>query len=315
LKEIARAYRKAEQKPPAGFADEHGKPLLSWRVGLLPYLGLGDLFNRFKIDEPWDGPNNRKLLAEMPEIYQPVRGSAPRGHTYYQGFTGPQAVFPAEGLIRGRTATGEVNCPMFINFGRITDGRANTLMIVEGAKAVPWTKPNDLPYDPVKPVPKLGGQFEGDFNACFCNGSVYLMPRTLPEKVLRALITPAGGEVVDLIQLGLADPVRNAGADARPRDEKGTVTGTVTYKGVPLPAGAVALHFTDDTKYVAAVGPEGSFRLTDLPVGSFRVAVSTTPGKDKPFVKIPNKYHSPQTSALSVVVKGGEQSLRIDLKD
>ena len=58
-------------KPPAALRDSGGLPLLSWRVLLLPYLGHNDLYRRFHLDEPWDGPHNKALLAEMPEVYAP----------------------------------------------------------------------------------------------------------------------------------------------------------------------------------------------------------------------------------------------------
>ena len=43
----------------------------------------------------------------------------------------------------------------------ITDGTSNTLMIVEAKRNIPWTKPEDLSFDPDKPVPELGGFVEG----------------------------------------------------------------------------------------------------------------------------------------------------------
>src|SRR5262249_55645747 len=55
--------------PPVAIADRKGKPLLSWRVALLPYLGEWDLYRKFKLDEPWDSPHNKALLPLMPEIY------------------------------------------------------------------------------------------------------------------------------------------------------------------------------------------------------------------------------------------------------
>ena len=69
-------------------------------------------------------------------------------------------------------------------------------MLVEAKKAVPWTKPEDVPFDAGKLVPKLGGLFEGIFNAAFADGSVHSMPLTISEEKLRAYITRNGGEVI-----------------------------------------------------------------------------------------------------------------------
>ena len=47
-----------------------GKPLLSWRVHLLPFLEENELYEQFKLDEPWDSPHNIKLLDQMPADVQ-----------------------------------------------------------------------------------------------------------------------------------------------------------------------------------------------------------------------------------------------------
>src|SRR5262249_39482337 len=57
---------------PAALCDNTtGRPLLSWRVALLPHIGQESLYKQFNLDEPWDGPNNKKLLEKMPKVYAP----------------------------------------------------------------------------------------------------------------------------------------------------------------------------------------------------------------------------------------------------
>src|SRR5678816_1789236 len=56
--------------PPAYFTDESGRPIHSWRVMILPQLDEMGLYSRYRWDEPWDGPNNSKLLSEMPAVYR-----------------------------------------------------------------------------------------------------------------------------------------------------------------------------------------------------------------------------------------------------
>jgi hypothetical protein len=75
-------------------------------------------------------------------------------------------------------------------------------MIVEGAEAVPWSKPVDLPYAAEKPVPKLGGQFREGFHLATGDGFVRFVKKDVDEKVLHALITRAGGEIIDTDALG-----------------------------------------------------------------------------------------------------------------
>ena len=64
-------YQSAEgHYPPAAITSKDGKPLLSWRVAILPYLEdfdghtLGDLHKAFHLDEPWDSPHNKALLGQ-----------------------------------------------------------------------------------------------------------------------------------------------------------------------------------------------------------------------------------------------------------
>ena len=63
--------------PKAAISDKDGRPGLSWRVAILPYLGQKSLYEKFKLDEPWDSPHNKPLLAEMPEVFAPAPGRRP----------------------------------------------------------------------------------------------------------------------------------------------------------------------------------------------------------------------------------------------
>ncbi len=161
--------------PPPAIGSKDGKPLLSWRVALLPYLEQNDLYKQFKLDEPWDGEHNKKLLEKMPKLYAPLGVETKDKHvTFYQVFTGPGTVFED---------------PKGVPIREIRDGTANTILIVEAGEPVPWTKPDDLVLDPKKPVPKLGGLFKGDFHICLGDGSVHFIKKETEEKALRAAIT------------------------------------------------------------------------------------------------------------------------------
>ena len=56
--------------PPAYIADDQGRPMHSWRVLILPYLEEKSLYDRYDFSEPWDGPDNSQLAAEMPKVYR-----------------------------------------------------------------------------------------------------------------------------------------------------------------------------------------------------------------------------------------------------
>jgi hypothetical protein len=168
--------------PPAAICDKEGKPLLSWRVAILPYLEQNNLYQRFKMDEPWNGPNNRKLIRLMPKTYElPGQARPNRMVTHYRVFVGEHAPFDQ---CNGR------------RLADILDGTSNTLMVVESAHAVVWTKPDDLHYDPSRPIAKLGVLPNVGFNAAFMDGHVYFFAKMPDEKTLRALITHAGREVI-----------------------------------------------------------------------------------------------------------------------
>ena len=50
--------------PPAAIYSDDGKPLLSWRVLILPWIEEDDLFRQFRLNEPWDSPPQSKALAQ-----------------------------------------------------------------------------------------------------------------------------------------------------------------------------------------------------------------------------------------------------------
>src|ERR1700704_2436852 len=114
----------------AAICDAAGKPLLSWRVAILPFIEQQQLYRQFKLDEPWDSDHNRKLISAMPRIYA-IAGVTNPGDTktHYRVFYGNGALFD---LRKG---------PRFTD---VTDGLSNTLMIVEAAEGVEWAKPDDL---------------------------------------------------------------------------------------------------------------------------------------------------------------------------
>jgi uncharacterized protein (TIGR03067 family) len=111
--------------PPALSGD--GKPTLSWRVAILPELGLNDLYKQFKLEEPWDSPANKQLLRKMPEVFAPIADNKKEQNaTYYKVFVGAGAAFE-----EGKE----------LSIKDITDGTSQTLLIVEAHDPVPGPNP------------------------------------------------------------------------------------------------------------------------------------------------------------------------------
>jgi hypothetical protein len=172
---------------PNNINDQNGKALLSWRVSILPFVEEDKLYKEFKLDEPWDSENNKKLIGRMPKLYVPIRVKAMEGETFYQVFTGNRAPFRA-------------NKPTFFP-ASFTDGTSNTGLVFEAGDPVNWTKPADLVYAPDKALPKLGGMFDGEFNVALADGSVIRCKKDADQQQLRHLITPDGGEIIDFDKL------------------------------------------------------------------------------------------------------------------
>jgi hypothetical protein len=169
--------------PPAALCDAAGKPLLSWRVAILPFVEEQELYKQFKLDEPWDSEHNKKLLDKMPKIYAlPGARIKEPGRTVYQLFVGKDALF--EGGKKPRITD-------------VLDGTSNTLLIVEAAEPVPWTKPADIPLGARDPRSQVGGWFGDIVNVALCDGSVRTIHRKkMSEKTFRHAIMPADGNAL-----------------------------------------------------------------------------------------------------------------------
>ena len=167
--------------PPQAICDKNGKPLLSWRVAILPFIEQQNLYKKFRLDEPWDSEHNKKLLQINVKTYTyPLHDDKSiKDHlTFYQGIVGKGTFFEGKKGLR---------IPDF------TDGLSNTIMIVEASKGVPWTKPEDIPYDADKPLPKLGLPGSKIYQAALCDGSVQAISPKLMEQTLRNAITRDDG--------------------------------------------------------------------------------------------------------------------------
>jgi hypothetical protein len=188
-----------------------GKPLLSWRVHILPQLGDKEkaLYQRFKLDEPWDSANNLPLLKEMPLAYAtPAErvGRAPKGtKTYYRGISSPGAVFARREAAEPAPAKKKKFAPeppaaRRLALADFKDGMSQTILVLEASVPVEWTKPDDLDFSPGKPLPSLGGTRANDDNilVLFADGSVRPVRKTNTEAQWRAAATYAGNEPLTL---------------------------------------------------------------------------------------------------------------------
>jgi hypothetical protein len=185
----ADAYRHLPS--PALLGGDQKKFPYSWRVALLPFLEHDALYRQYHFDEPWDGPHNRLLIDQMPALYSvPGADGAPssRTNSSYYVFAGDAAALGSPWSPGGKNT--EPTLP------QITDGLSNTILAVESQGNTPWTKPDDIPFDPAGPVPAINACWPDGFTALMGDGSVRFFKKTADPNMLKALITRAGGEVV-----------------------------------------------------------------------------------------------------------------------
>ena len=173
--------------PPAYIADESGKPMHSWRVLILPFLDQQPLYSAYDFSEPWDGPNNSRLMSRMPPIYACPSHASPVGNmnTAYVAPFGEHCIF------RGSQPVG---------ISDILDGTSNTLMVGEAVNAnIPWMKPDDVD---ISAHPTIGDRdgFSSDHTGgvqfLLGDGSVRFVTGTINAQTVQALFTRDGGETV-----------------------------------------------------------------------------------------------------------------------
>jgi prepilin-type processing-associated H-X9-DG protein len=173
--------------PAAASYDADGKPLLSWRVQILPYMDQTELWKKFRLDEPWDSEHNRKLVSQMPDVYadpDPTVRTAigDSGLTTFVVPTGEGLVFDGkEGM----------------KFRELKDGSSNTILAVEVVpkRAVVWTKPDDWSVDLSDPLDGVKRDDRGFFTAAFCDGHVRTIHiSSTPPAMLKAMLTRAAAD-------------------------------------------------------------------------------------------------------------------------
>jgi prepilin-type processing-associated H-X9-DG protein len=125
--------------PPVCLSDKDGKPMHSWRVLILPLLGRRDLYEQYNFSEPWNGPNNRRLLAARPPEYGCPADADEL--TDRSASTSYVAVVGAE-------ARWQKNAGVMIDDRSLS--HSETVLLIGGGKSgIPWTEPRDFSLDDV----------------------------------------------------------------------------------------------------------------------------------------------------------------------
>ena len=187
--------------PPAYVTDEDGKPMHSWRVFILPYIGEEELYERYDFDQPWDGPDNIKLLDEMPAVFRAP--GVVRKHWWYgwdyleeHGSTYTQIA-----AITGQQTIFEDDKSVF--FEDICDGMSTTVVLSQCPdNCILWTEPVDLSAaDWLALFESRRGKlqvhdefpFQG-LTVAFSDCSIHFLSWKTGKQTLRALSTKSAGD-------------------------------------------------------------------------------------------------------------------------
>jgi hypothetical protein len=176
---VSYAVEKNETLPRA-IRDADGKPLLSWRVALLPQLGEKDLYDRFKLDEPWDSAHNQALIPLMPQCYVDVSLDVEAGKTVYQIPRGKGTLYEGD------------KTPTEAEVDALPIGRGQTVLFVAAARdrAVTWTKPDDVEIDEKNLFERLLIRPDGQFSAAMNDGSIVTLPTTTDPALVLPMFFP-----------------------------------------------------------------------------------------------------------------------------
>ena len=175
------AYHKDKGKfPPAATLSKEGKPLLSWRVQILPYLGHNLLYKQFKQNEPWDSEYNKKLIRRIPPSFRETQDDLNKGTTPFQAPVGLATIFPP-----GGTGTNSI---------QIINELSNTIMIVKVPedKSAIWTKPEDWEIDVNLSAKDLLKGFTNAIVFACADGEVKTMPLKVAGDNIKSMLAIEG---------------------------------------------------------------------------------------------------------------------------
>ncbi len=178
--------------PPAYIVGPDGRPWHSWRVLILPFMEHKEVFDRYRFDEPWDGPNNRKLAEQVNvEMFQCPSGSdfETTPNTNYTVVVGEGTAFPDDKTTR---------------FADFSDGVENTVLLVEVADSgIHWMEPRDLRFESLAIVedsansPAVSSSHPRGPGVVFADKiTAYRLRHPVRVETLRKLLTISGGEPI-----------------------------------------------------------------------------------------------------------------------
>jgi len=200
LKQIALGMENYREKygcfPPAYSVDKEGRPLHTWRVLLLPFIGEKALYDRLRLDEPWDSPHNQAVFDSVgaehgrggrtPDCYRCPADQGNRSETNYVMLVGPNTIS---------------NGPGCVHLKDITDGPGKTICVVEvTGMGIRWYEPVDLDAEQMTyriNDPEVGGisSRHGPYaQVAMCDSSVRVLQDSIDPELVKGASTINGRE-------------------------------------------------------------------------------------------------------------------------
>lgn len=177
--------------PPAYVLGPDGRPWHSWRILLLPYIEQQALFDAYRFDEPWNGPNNSRLMERTPRTYKfPTTHEAGLPIANYLAVVGKETLWPGAKPYPGKNS----------------DGSSNTILLAENdGLNIPWMEPRDLVLGEMSLDIQNSNGISSPYKVpgvALADGSLRSFGSRPSPEALRAMLTADGGETIAQVEGG-----------------------------------------------------------------------------------------------------------------
>ena len=180
--------------PPPFTVNVDNKPLHSWRVLILPFIGQEELYKAIRLEEPWNSEHNKQFHDKMPEAFRCPASTLgnPNRDTTYCMVVGKDVIGVPDG--KGTTVP------------QITDGTSHTILLVERKTPVCWMEPTDVLQEHAylginKHKFGIGSEHAWGIVATLADGSNHFLKEGIGLNMLKSLLTKAGVETVNRDEL------------------------------------------------------------------------------------------------------------------